>query len=53
MGTARIETRSPNHRDLVAKLSGEANGRLDAGMCYEFDDNELMDAVFLSCPPPK
>src|SRR4029077_13543417 len=33
------------HRDLVAKLSGKANGRLDAGMCYESDDDELMDAV--------
>src|SRR5215510_7471058 len=35
------------HRDLVTKLSGKANGRFDAGMCYESDDDELMDAVFL------
>src|SRR5205823_11787773 len=33
------------HRDLVAELSGKANGRFDAGMCYESDDDELMDAV--------
>jgi hypothetical protein len=33
------------HRDLVAKLSGKANGRPNAGMCYESDDDELMDAV--------
>src|ERR1700736_5302354 len=35
------------HRDLVAELSGKANGRFDAGMCYESDDHELMDAVLL------
>src|SRR5262249_19816840 len=33
------------HRDLVAELSGKANRRFDAGMCYESDDDELMDAV--------
>src|SRR3974377_176906 len=33
------------HRDLVAELSGVANGRFDAGMCYQSDHNELMDAV--------
>src|SRR5262249_36061530 len=33
------------HRDLVAELSGKANGRFDAGMCYESDDDKLMDAV--------
>jgi len=35
------------HRDLVAELSRKANGRFDAGMCYESDDDELMDAVLL------
>ena len=33
------------HRDLIAELSGKAYGRFDAGMCYESDNNELMDAV--------
>ena len=36
-----------HHRDLVAELSGKANGRFDAGMGYEPDDDELMDAVLL------
>src|SRR5262249_61075019 len=35
------------HRDLVAELGGKANGRFDAGMGYEPDDDELMDAVLL------
>ena len=35
------------HRDLVAELSGKANGRFDAGMCNEPNDDELMDAVLL------
>src|SRR5262245_21949497 len=35
------------HRDLVAELSGKANGRFDAGMGYESNDNELMDAMVL------
>src|SRR5216684_1962612 len=35
------------HRDLVAELSGKANGRFDAGMCDESDDYELTDAVLL------
>ena len=39
--------RIPYHRHFVAKLSGEANGRFDAGMRYEPDNNELMDAVLL------
>jgi hypothetical protein len=34
-------------RDLVAEFSGKAHGRFDAGMCYEPDDDELMDAVLL------
>ena len=33
------------HGDLVAELSGKAYSRFDAGMCYESDDNELMDAM--------
>ena len=24
-----------HHRDIVAELSGKANGRFDAGMCYQ------------------
>src|SRR5262249_6228384 len=40
-----IRGRVFNHRDLVAELSGKANRRFDAGMCYESDDDELMDAV--------
>ena len=35
------------HRDLVAELSGKADGRFDAGMCDQPDDDELMNAVFL------
>src|SRR5262249_51593755 len=35
------------HRDLVAELSGKSNGRFDAGMCDESDDDELVDAVVL------
>src|SRR5262249_13511823 len=35
------------HRDFVAKLSGKANGRRDAGVCYESDDDELLNAVLL------
>src|SRR5262249_38296558 len=42
-----IRCRVSHHRDLVAKLSGKANGRFDAGMRYEPDDDELMDPVFL------
>ena len=33
------------HRDLVAKLSGKANSCLHARVCYEPDDDELVDAV--------
>jgi hypothetical protein len=33
------------HRDLIAKLSGIANSRFDAGVCNQPDDDELMDAV--------
>jgi len=36
-----------HHRDLVAKLSAIAYGRLHTRMRDEFDDDELMDAVFL------
>ena len=35
------------HRDLVAELNSKANGRFDAGMGDEADDDELMDAVLL------
>src|SRR5262245_47827242 len=35
------------HRDLVTEFSGKANGRFDAGMCYESDDDELVNAGFL------
>jgi hypothetical protein len=34
-------------RDVVAELGGIANGRFDAGMRYETDDDELMDAMLL------
>src|ERR1700736_530322 len=42
-----IRRRVFHHRDIVAELSGKANGRFDAGMRYESDDDELMDAVIL------
>jgi hypothetical protein len=42
-----IRCRVSHHRDLVAQLSGKANGRFDAGMRYEPDDDELMDPVCL------
>src|SRR5262245_49074072 len=42
-----IRRRVFDHRDLVAKLGGKANGRFDAGMRYQTDDDELMDAVLL------
>lgn len=35
------------YRRLVTKLRGKANGRFDAGVCYETDDNKLMNAVLL------
>jgi hypothetical protein len=35
------------HRDLVAKLSGKADGCLHARVCDEPDDDELMNAVLL------
>ena len=35
------------HRDVVAELSGKANRRFDAGMRYEADNDELMNAVLL------
>jgi hypothetical protein len=40
-----IRSRVSYHRDFVAELSGKANGRFEAGMCYETDDDELMNAV--------
>src|SRR5262249_20957226 len=42
-----IRRRVFDHRDLVAKLGGKADGRFDAGMRYQTDDDELMDAVLL------
>src|SRR5690349_21330699 len=36
-----------HHRDLVTKLSGVTNSRLDASVGDESDDDELMDAVLL------
>src|SRR6516164_5195403 len=42
-----IRNRVFYHSDLVAELSSKANGRFDASMCDEPDDDELMDAVFL------
>src|SRR5215510_7885298 len=42
-----IRHRVLDDRDLVAELSGKANGRFDAGMRYLSYDNELMDAVLL------
>src|SRR5215475_134696 len=35
------------HRDFVTEFSGKANGRFDAGMGYESDDDELVNAVLL------
>src|SRR5208337_2620772 len=42
-----IRRRVLYHRDLVAELGGKPNGRFDAGMRYQSDDDELMDAVLL------
>src|SRR6202030_1972006 len=42
-----IGLRIPHHGDLVAKLGRMANSRFDAGMRYETNDDELMDAVLL------
>src|SRR5205807_1780868 len=42
-----IRSRVFYHRDVVAELSGKANGRFDAGMGYEPDNDELVDAVLL------
>jgi len=39
-----IRRRVLDQCDLVAELNGKANGRFDAGMCDESDDDELMDA---------
>ena len=35
------------HCDIVAELNGKANGRFDAAVCYESDNDELMDTVLL------
>ncbi len=42
-----IRRRIPNHGDVIAELSGIANGRFNAGVRDESDDDELVDA--LSC----
>ncbi len=42
-----VRDRVSDHRDLVTELGCEANGRFDAGMRDEADDDELMDAVLL------
>ena len=40
-----VRRRVPYHCDPIAKLSGEAHGRIDAGMCDEADDDELLNTV--------
>ena len=42
-----IRSRVSYHRDLIAELCGKANRRFDAGMRYEADNDELMNAVLL------
>src|SRR5262245_8272234 len=42
-----IRRRISYHSNVVAELGGKANGRLDAGMRYQPDDDEPMDAVLL------
>src|SRR5262249_13535806 len=42
-----IRCRVSHHRDLIAELSGKADGGFDAGMRDQSDDDELVDAVFL------
>ncbi len=42
-----IRRRIPYHRHFVAKLSGEANNRFNAGMRYEPNNDELMDTMLL------
>jgi hypothetical protein len=42
-----IRRRVPYHRDVVAQLGGKANGRFDAGMRYQADHDEPVDAVVL------
>ena len=40
-----IRRRVFNHGDVIAELSGIANGRFDAGVRDESDDDELVDAI--------
>jgi len=40
-------------RDLVAKLGGIANGRFNAGMCDESDDDSLWMPCLSSCSPDR
>src|SRR6516164_7638301 len=42
-----IRRRVLYHRDVVAELGCVANGRFDAGVSYQSDHDESMDAVLL------
>src|SRR5262245_66205911 len=42
-----IRRRVLDHGDVIAELSGKANGCFDTGMRDQPDDDELMDAVLL------
>src|SRR5262249_32858092 len=42
-----IRRRVLHHGDVIAELSGEANGRFNASMRNQPDDDELMNATFL------
>ena len=42
-----IRRRVLDNGDLVAELGGVANGRFDAGMRDQPDDDDLMDTVLL------
>src|SRR5215813_12936883 len=42
-----IRRRVLHHGDVIAELSGKANGCFDTGVCDQPDDDELMDTVLL------
>src|SRR5499427_10795903 len=42
-----IRRRALHHGDVIAELSGKANGCFDTGVRDQPDDDELMDAVLL------
>src|SRR5262249_9471177 len=44
--TRVIRDRVSHYRDVVAQLSGIANGRFDAGVCNQANDDELMYGEF-------